>query len=209
MSEARLSQKGMRGALVLLDGHFDTAYQGQLPCTRHLHPFEIAITHGVVPPSKWGDSLRLCLAGLGQMASPVQACWITSLYLNQLEDKFGLPTVLPELRLGKHFQRVFSAMAEQQPGLVNHPSVANYVDRIWKSLEVSIHATQPRAHVHLPTVDQDKQPPSEAEELEKNEKHPPSEAAELEKKVNQPPARAGEPEKNFKQPAVPVSPVCT
>lgn len=211
MNESRLAQKGLHGALILLESTHSTSL-GPLPKTRHIHPFEAALLHGVNPSQQWLPSLRLSLAGLGQMASPVQANWVSAQVLHQVETKFDLPTKLPEVRLGEHFQRIFSGMADQQPALAEHPAVVQYVDRLWKLLQHSILASQPTSNRSFPCAPLlgEKQPPNETAELEERNKQPPSEAGELEKKDKQPPTETAGLESSDKQPAVwtrePVSP---
>ena len=75
-SEERLKSKGIFGALIQLGGEFET-YQGKLPKTRHMHPWEMALLHGVSPNRPWKPNLRFSTAALGQMV-PIQSAWVVA-----------------------------------------------------------------------------------------------------------------------------------
>eukprot|EP00438_Fugacium_kawagutii_P018205 Skav230727 [mRNA] locus=scaffold401:233598:238605:- [translate_table: standard] len=59
MTEARLASKGLFGALLPVDGKFDISGE-EVQCMRHLHPWEIAVLHGVCPEQSW-EPLRLTM----------------------------------------------------------------------------------------------------------------------------------------------------
>ena len=65
------------------------------PQYRHLHPVELAILNGLAPPEVWTSaqrpSLKLCLCGVGQLASPLQALWVGACVRSQLLQRLGLP----------------------------------------------------------------------------------------------------------------------
>eukprot|EP00435_Cladocopium_sp_Y103_P060497 s532_g22.t1 len=69
-SVKRLQQYGLFGALVREQGG-DT--EGML---RHVSPRELALLLGYPQKDGWSSPQRLLLAGLGQIASPLQAAWI-------------------------------------------------------------------------------------------------------------------------------------
>eukprot|EP00438_Fugacium_kawagutii_P016542 Skav227303 [mRNA] locus=scaffold2645:254569:256005:- [translate_table: standard] len=142
LSEYRLAEKGLFAALVLLTGTYDTAYMGAIPKTRHLHPWELALLHGMHPNLDYSQGLRLGIAGLGQMASPVQSNWIVGRILFGIEEKFDMKATLPEVRLGNHFRSFFHEVAITQPGLVQHPSFQGFIARLWDTLNASIMASQ-------------------------------------------------------------------
>eukprot|EP00438_Fugacium_kawagutii_P019820 Skav227915 [mRNA] locus=scaffold146:141019:142389:+ [translate_table: standard] len=98
LSERRLESKGLHGALVLIGGSFNTFY-GPSPCTRHLHPWEISVLNGAMPDKQWGPVYRLDIAGLGQMASPIQSCWVTAEFQSHCAAAEGLPVTPPEEKL--------------------------------------------------------------------------------------------------------------
>ncbi len=76
--EERLNKGGLHGHLVKLGDIAQTAV-GPIPTCRHVHPTELAILNGMFGDYNWGPNLKLALAGLGQLASPLQAVWIGSL----------------------------------------------------------------------------------------------------------------------------------
>ena len=101
MSDERLKAKGLFGALVRIAGEFTTS-MGPLPKTRHLHPWEMCVIHGGIPEFEW-HPLRFSIAALGQMASPVQSCWVTGHLLSACDSAQGLPVRLPEGTFGTIF----------------------------------------------------------------------------------------------------------
>ncbi len=102
-SNDRLLNGGLHGLLVRMIGETKASY-ATFPRYRHIHPSELALLNGMDPALPWGDQLRLALAGLGQLASPLQSCWIGSSVLHQLSLKFKFPDMVssPEESLLKH-----------------------------------------------------------------------------------------------------------
>eukprot|EP00438_Fugacium_kawagutii_P013579 Skav223040 [mRNA] locus=scaffold1069:129406:134370:+ [translate_table: standard] len=201
MSEHRLETKGLFAALVMLEGNFPTAYQGNLPKTRHLHPWELATLHGVVPDLDFSQGLRLAIAGLGQMASPIQSNWVVGQVLHQIEVKYDMPTKMPEVRLGDHFRKFFSVIAQQQPVIASQPEFCNFVQRLRDTLELSIAAHQVPSPIATPPVD----PNPVVEECESKTETITRAGRQDLKRIDdkQPPTRPEEPEKSEgKQPAV-------
>lgn len=79
-SEARLAAKGLYGVLIPL-GDTTTNGNNTYHRMRHPHPEEIAILNGLSPKevvTQEGETQRLALAGVGQLASPLQAAWVYS-----------------------------------------------------------------------------------------------------------------------------------
>ena len=90
-SEARLKDKGLFAALIPLWDQLKS-YLGTLPVVRHMHPWEMAVIHGVLPDRDWRPSLRrFSSAGLGQMASPIQSCWATAHLIRASTEGFCPP----------------------------------------------------------------------------------------------------------------------
>ena len=50
----------------------------EVPSFRHVHPWELSLLQGLSPNKVWLPSFKLPLAGLSQMASPLQSGWIMS-----------------------------------------------------------------------------------------------------------------------------------
>ena len=63
---------------------------------RHPHPLEVGLLNGV-PELVWPDDLRLVLAGLGQMCSPLHTVWVGAF-------------------LQQHVDRVFTGTSQIDPG---------------------------------------------------------------------------------------------
>ena len=88
----RLSEKGLYGAVIPVNGVVQTE-SGTYPKMRHLHPKEMALFNGLHPKHVQHEQvgnkppLRLEMAGVGQMASPLQSGWIIA---QTLEDTMRL-----------------------------------------------------------------------------------------------------------------------
>ena len=142
-SEQRLREKGMFGALIPLGSELKT-YLGVLPKVRHMHPYEMAFIHGAKPNRAWFPSLRFSICGLGQMASPVQSCWMVGQFLyHVLEGQCHTP----EAFLWHHLQGVFAAVASEHPTLSQHPNVQNIIARLhlamWHSAQANLGPAKP------------------------------------------------------------------
>ena len=80
LSSTRLQQKGLHGVVIPIPN----VLTGEVTY-RHIHPNECLALQGADPGVDFGDNLKLTLSGVGQCASPLQACWIFS----QLGAHFG------------------------------------------------------------------------------------------------------------------------
>eukprot|EP00435_Cladocopium_sp_Y103_P019646 s10_g4.t1 len=214
-SERRLRDKGMFGALIPTGGDI-TTYLGTLPNLRHMHPYEMATIHGAKPNRQWQPQLRLGIAGLGQMASPVPSCWILSQFLSHVMEG---AVMKPEGILWHHMQGVYSVIASEHPTIFHHANFQGFINRTYPALEQSAHANMGPAY---PIGDQKerstshrmgrKDPSSDKEAaqtrgLEETHKQPGPETPELEKMTKQPGTGAPEPEKiGDKQPGSPPGP---
>ena len=86
-SEFRLQQKGLFG--LLIPGNETIHHENETyPKCRHIHPSEVALLSGAFPNIDWKHQCRLGLAVTGQMASPIQACWVGS-HVMQVLKQFG------------------------------------------------------------------------------------------------------------------------
>lgn len=150
MNEQRFETKGLFAALVLLEGVFDS-YKGQLPRTRHMHPWEMAVLHGMLPNQDFSQGMRLGICAMGQMASPIQSNWISAQLLQSMESRYELPVVLPEVRLGNHLKEFFTQIQQFQPDLVVLPPFQKFVTRLWACLESSIMSQQVHAPIAMPS----------------------------------------------------------
>jgi len=95
-SSHTLSSRGLFG--ILLPVHDANADSDHLR-VRHPHPIEVGLLNGV-PAHFWPDNLRLVLAGLGQMCSPLHTVWIGSQLQLHLDKIFtGTSQVDPQHQL--------------------------------------------------------------------------------------------------------------
>lgn len=87
-SQARLDNQGLHGAVFVLPG-YEILNGEEVSKLRHLHPQEVALMCGLVPswvtPSA-STPLRLELAGVGQLASPLQSGWIIAQVIAHLQQ---------------------------------------------------------------------------------------------------------------------------
>ena len=81
-SEHRLKTKGLFGLLVSCPPGEVSAE----PFVRHIHPAELQILNGVDPALPLGNQMRLILTGVGQLASPLQSCWVLAHIAAQIDQ---------------------------------------------------------------------------------------------------------------------------
>ena len=115
-SEARLQQAGLYGALVYV--------AGQTPSTdlRHISPKEMALLNGYAKTTGWEGSQRLLMAGVGQLASPVQSAWIFGALRNHLADNHW--TSAPKVPCQEILLKIFDALWDlRDEWFPDHPSV--------------------------------------------------------------------------------------
>ena len=143
-AESRLKAKGIFGALIPTEGHI-RSYMGTLPNTRHMHPWEMSLLHGARPNREWKPRLRLSIAGLGQMAAPVQSCWVVGQFVSHLQRLEGME-VGPESFLWNHMTTVFQVVQSDQPMLFHHPNFQMYITRVHQALSQSAQTHQVPAH---------------------------------------------------------------
>eukprot|EP00435_Cladocopium_sp_Y103_P019722 s375_g4.t1 len=132
MSEDRLRNKGLFGALVKLSGEYQTTL-GKLPKTRHMHPWEMCLIHGGVPEYDW-NPLRYSIAALGQMASPIQSCWVAAHILVSCHEAQDIMPIPPAQHLWNHFCRVFQGVSTTQPDLLSAHAFQCYIGEIHGTL---------------------------------------------------------------------------
>ena len=91
LSSDRLASRGLFGLLV----KFLHPDSGNLEF-RHLHPCEAAALTGFDPQILLDEDMRLGLCGIGQIASPLQACWVFA-HIGDMLHRFcmGSPALPP------------------------------------------------------------------------------------------------------------------
>eukprot|EP00438_Fugacium_kawagutii_P006776 Skav201401 [mRNA] locus=scaffold296:382265:387148:+ [translate_table: standard] len=151
MSDARLESKGIFAALYKIGDHFSIG-QELVPCTRHIHPWELAVAHGIFPDQSW-EPLRLTLSGMGQMAGPVQACWMASFFMEDASFFLGVRPPTPEENVWNLFSDLFRGMAASIPESVLPGTVGQYFERVTCLLDASRVARYPSIqHLPLPKI---------------------------------------------------------
>ena len=103
-SDCTLASRGIYGVVIPIPGTI-VVQNISMPRIRHPHPSEVAAWNCVPFAGSWPPDLRLVLTGLGQMATPVHAAWISSQVKMHVEQLLhGAPTadchrVLDNLRM--------------------------------------------------------------------------------------------------------------
>ncbi len=134
-SENRLQARGLFG--VIIPSKEVVVREGiSTPVCRHLHPSEVAVLCGAIPSLIWNGACRLGLAAVGQMASPIQSCWIGSHILKHLANLFHHDCPCP---------------ADKLRALINH--ILKVRDEVWPSLGASLVPTRSLPlHEHLVVI---------------------------------------------------------
>ena len=188
-SEQRLREKGLFGALIPMGTEIKT-YLGVLPKVRHMHPFEMALVHGAKPNRAWFPNLRFSICGLGQMASPIQSCWVVGQFLFHV---FEGQCHTPEAFLWHHLQGVFAACASEHPTICQHPAVQRFVSGLHQAMVQSSQANSGPAKPIGATEDS-------KTSHRMGRKDPRQEIKEEQEELKQPGTRPPEPEKISQQP---------
>ena len=105
---------------------------------RHLHPKEVALLCGMCPdhiPDSHTTHLRLSLAGVGQMASPLHAAWVGGHLVESLQSLGG-----DEMRIQKH-QAVFKIVErlfQTRDALIPHAPKTRYMELFEKAVHEAL-----------------------------------------------------------------------
>ena len=141
-SDATLRNRGIYGVVIPVPGSI-SVHETSHPRIRHPHPVEVAAWNCVPFEGKWPSDLRLVLSGLGQMATPVHAAWISSQVKMHVEKLLrGSPIsdcnrVLDNIRL-----EVLMQCKENFP--VGESEVAlSFVEAIPRVLPVAVNEVEP------------------------------------------------------------------
>ena len=108
-------QAGFTDALIRQRGIYAQVFQQQTPdgtvSYRHVHPVELALLNGMIPPHAWLEGgpidLRLCLCAVGQLASPLQAIWVGGCAITHMQHAFGMPVINPAEVLATYRRKLF------------------------------------------------------------------------------------------------------
>ena len=101
------------------------------PCFRHFHPCELALLNAMPPPQHWMSAdrpdLKLCLAAIGQLASPLQSLWVGACVMRQMCLVLQFPPTEP-LDLLQNFKRdLFVCAREMFPNVQGSLTATNWV----------------------------------------------------------------------------------
>ncbi len=151
-TQQRLADKGLFGAIVALQGE-TTIQDHPCPRFRHIHPQEVALLTGLDPQYLRGTlslpNLRLDLAGVGQLASPIQSIWIISQVLKQVHEKgFQIPNIDPHRVLGNHCLQVLQSRDTLFPDIAKTPKQTDFE----AAIQGLIDSSQPE-QTEVPAVD--------------------------------------------------------
>ena len=129
-SDTRLIEHGLHGALV---------YMEDLALFRHIAPKEMAILCGFPKETGWEDSQRLLMAGIGQLASPIQAAWVFAQVRNHFHDlrMCGLTQAKPRQILACVWADLFRLRNQWFPDEQPPASVTMFQETIEELLEPS------------------------------------------------------------------------
>lgn len=122
-SEQRMQQRGLF-ATFIASSDFIEREGYKYPVCRHMHPAEVALLCGAFPSLDWKGQLKLGLAAVGQMASPLQSCWIGAHVLVKLADLIQEPCVAPEAKLRALQKDLLQVRDAMWPPLVPQPTGA-------------------------------------------------------------------------------------
>ena len=87
-TDQRLASGGLHGLLIQTPGLFKCG-QPVYPNFRHIHPDELALLNGMPPGLDCGNSRKMTLCALGQLASPLQSIWIGGFIMKHLQESNG------------------------------------------------------------------------------------------------------------------------
>ena len=89
-TDGRLRDQGLYGALVVIENEVGPHN------IRHLSPQEVALLCGWPKKTGWEDDQRLLLAGIGQLASPIQSAWVFG-HIREHLATYGYGNITPAL----------------------------------------------------------------------------------------------------------------
>lgn len=108
---------------------------------RHLHPYELALLNGMLPPAAWHEpdcqNLRLSL-------SAVQSAWVGACVVQQLQHYLGLPQCNTVELLGNFNTSLFEYARQMFPNVTASVPAAGWVRPVYpdgKSTQVQVSAT--------------------------------------------------------------------
>lgn len=125
LSEERLKQRGLVGALVKL-GTSQVHCNVEMEHCRYWHPDEMWALLGGMPGTDFGPNLRLAMAGIGQCVAPLMSLWVFAHVRQHLDVFLGMPSLQPLTLLREYASEVMQAWNirwPKQPAPVGPASV--------------------------------------------------------------------------------------
>ncbi len=114
-SEERMQQKGLHGQIIPSRDMIERMGES-FPCCRHMHPCEVILLCGAFPGRVITGDMRLALAAVGQMASPMHSVWVFGHIRCNLQIFFAHAPVVDAVDLlGEWQQEVLSARDQLWP----------------------------------------------------------------------------------------------
>ena len=129
----RLEQRGLYAQLIPLSGTRRSG-QDEFTALRHLHPCEVALALGL-PADHVGTigKLKLELAGVGQMASPLQGLWLLAQVFNKTQEIYPMKKFVDPIACMKTLvEEVFRSRDELLPPAGSNMYMQLF-EQAWKS----------------------------------------------------------------------------
>ena len=101
-TDERLSAQGLHAVLV----PYGVKPDGITEVVRHPHPAEAALWCGLDPSMDFGPNMRVALAGVGQLASPIQSVWIFTHIAKRVAGISGISPPVPSEALNQYLQEL-------------------------------------------------------------------------------------------------------
>ena len=145
MSHTRLKERGLIGTLISLGGPIEPQSVDDIHL-RHAHPWELSLLVGYPPDQDWSNNIKLGITGIGQIASPLQACWVISQFQQEL-CKLGIEESckLPETTLWEAMGQLWTSRNQKCPYHAQHPRTLRYQSRCHQLLNQSVLSSQVQA----------------------------------------------------------------
>eukprot|EP00435_Cladocopium_sp_Y103_P067546 s237_g30.t1 len=111
LSPHRLAEKGLFGLLVQRASDSQGNHH-----VRHTHPNEVSALNGFDPMIDFGPTVRLTLSAAGQLASPLQSCWVLAHLAERLDImQFGTSKFSPLAELQAYMTWMISRCRQVWP----------------------------------------------------------------------------------------------
>ncbi len=132
----RIAEKGLYGQLIPTKGYTGTKSHG-FPSMRHMHAKEVALANGLLPStvSSHVGNQRLMLAGVGQMASPLQGMWVYSNIVANCEETIAHQSISPLQIMEQYVEQLFHERDQMlNIGHADHNQYMQAFQQAWKSM---------------------------------------------------------------------------